>query len=781
LDLSECLQICSAITYCHSMRIVHRDLKPENILIVNKPEDEDCSGFIQYPLVKLIDFGFSNQWKEGEKLRTSCGSLAYSAPEILLGEHYDGDKVDIWGLGCILYILLYGSNPFMQINDSETLIRILDCNYNTPQRAHVNEKAIDLIKCLLRKEPIARLTVQQTLEHIWLAESIPNAGSFQAAIPSIPASDVSSTDSSVTDLRTSVATIEDDDMLELKRKLGKVKCEQDKEKSALSRSFLHEKVIEQMVTQSMCTSKEQVELALKRSRDFANRAPAKFVRQAENDENSNRNAINQIHKDLPDLTCNAALIHNFNDNKLINEQIVSNEINRASTDVTLESIADTSNALNTEKLFNRDAYLTATYHLLKDKLFREHHGISITNQVLSKTSHHKKVLPNRPRKSVLKQPQFGSSTLRITTEEEAEHPESNGNDNEVNRTLELPFDEESGFALPLARKCSIVSEEGSCAGAELSGAECGSDSVLDFNHSNFHSLDSNNDNDKLSRPQTSSGARSSATMTFPCVDIIVTDCCEYDEDKLNELEEDQSLIIIQTHEVQNDSNKKSDTQDNQVEQVALNKKSSVNTKTDKSKGFAETVENEFCTSALKTHELGLTSSLHLASSSPDLLHSEEFKKNCDSQANFGDLIISATEHDDSSNLMRSHLKSQHRCSHNSSTDADFDPVLSKRQYFSGNNLLRTSFRIITQSKSCNNILLNENETDETSKDCSRKGSRKSWSRKKSSKQGDSSPADSVDRKPEADSRPNCSELKMQLKTNASKKHRNERPECCSLC
>lgn len=40
-----------------------------------------------------------------------------------LGDHYDGDKVDIWGLGCILYILLYGSNPFMQINDNETLCR----------------------------------------------------------------------------------------------------------------------------------------------------------------------------------------------------------------------------------------------------------------------------------------------------------------------------------------------------------------------------------------------------------------------------------------------------------------------------------------------------------------------------------------------------------------------------------------------------------------------------------------------------------------------------------
>lgn len=71
----------------------------------------------------MIDFGFSNQWCEDELLRTSCGSLAYSAPEILLGNQYDGPKVDIWALGCILYILLYGHNPFMQFNDNETLIK----------------------------------------------------------------------------------------------------------------------------------------------------------------------------------------------------------------------------------------------------------------------------------------------------------------------------------------------------------------------------------------------------------------------------------------------------------------------------------------------------------------------------------------------------------------------------------------------------------------------------------------------------------------------------------
>ena len=44
-------------------------------------------------MVKLTDFGFSNKFCPGQKLETSCGSLAYSAPEILLGDSYDAPAV----------------------------------------------------------------------------------------------------------------------------------------------------------------------------------------------------------------------------------------------------------------------------------------------------------------------------------------------------------------------------------------------------------------------------------------------------------------------------------------------------------------------------------------------------------------------------------------------------------------------------------------------------------------------------------------------------------------
>lgn len=75
-------QIVEAISYCHKLHVVHRDLKPENVVFFEKQG-----------IVKLTDFGFSNMFKPSEKLETACGSLAYSAPEILLGDSYDPPAV----------------------------------------------------------------------------------------------------------------------------------------------------------------------------------------------------------------------------------------------------------------------------------------------------------------------------------------------------------------------------------------------------------------------------------------------------------------------------------------------------------------------------------------------------------------------------------------------------------------------------------------------------------------------------------------------------------------
>ncbi|MBN3298228.1 SNF related kinase b [Amia ocellicauda] len=162
-------QIVRAISYCHRLHVVHRDLKPENVVF-----------FRQQGTVKLTDFGFSNHFQPGTMLMTSCGSLAYSAPEILLGEEYDAPAVDIWSLGVILYMLVCGQPPFQEANDSETLIMIMDCRYTVP--VHISEECRDLISRMLQRDPGKRASLEEIESHVWLQGVDPSPAS-RSAVP----------------------------------------------------------------------------------------------------------------------------------------------------------------------------------------------------------------------------------------------------------------------------------------------------------------------------------------------------------------------------------------------------------------------------------------------------------------------------------------------------------------------------------------------------------------------------------------------------------------------
>lgn len=66
--------------------------------------------------MKLADFGLSKVMDAAAVLETQCGTPGYVAPEVLKGEGYD-EKVDIWSIGVILYILLCGFPPFYGMNE----------------------------------------------------------------------------------------------------------------------------------------------------------------------------------------------------------------------------------------------------------------------------------------------------------------------------------------------------------------------------------------------------------------------------------------------------------------------------------------------------------------------------------------------------------------------------------------------------------------------------------------------------------------------------------------
>ncbi|XP_028409962.1 SNF-related serine/threonine-protein kinase-like [Dendronephthya gigantea] len=148
-------QILQAIDYCHRLYVVHRDLKPENVIFFKKSD-----------VAKLTDFGFSNKFLPGTKLQTACGSLAYSAPEILLGDSYDAPAVDVWSLGVILYMMVVGKAPFYEANESETLTMILDCKFHIPD--HVSQSCQSLITRMIVRDACKRSTLADILDDPWV-------------------------------------------------------------------------------------------------------------------------------------------------------------------------------------------------------------------------------------------------------------------------------------------------------------------------------------------------------------------------------------------------------------------------------------------------------------------------------------------------------------------------------------------------------------------------------------------------------------------------------------
>ncbi|KAJ3092186.1 MAP/microtubule affinity-regulating kinase 4 [Quaeritorhiza haematococci] len=148
--------VLSAVDYCHQNAVIHRDLKPENLLL----DEKKC--------IKIIDFGFGNNFTSDGLLDTFCGSPFYAAPEMILGKKYEGPEVDMWSLGVILFALLCGHLPFDDDNMKELYKKIAGGVYTVPD--YLMPSARHLISRLITVDPKKRATLQEVLNHRWVNE-----------------------------------------------------------------------------------------------------------------------------------------------------------------------------------------------------------------------------------------------------------------------------------------------------------------------------------------------------------------------------------------------------------------------------------------------------------------------------------------------------------------------------------------------------------------------------------------------------------------------------------
>ena len=197
-------QLLKALAWCHQHDVIHRDIKPENLLV-----NADHS-------LRLCDFGFARTMERGARYTDYVATRWYRAPELLLGSHAYGARVDTWAAGCImgeivdaqpvfageseidqLYVIqkclgpltaqqseLFYANPRfngIKFPDMSRPTGALDLRYGQ----WLGRVGVDCLKSLLRIDPARRADADALLRHPYF-ESVHEASHREAVASRAP-------------------------------------------------------------------------------------------------------------------------------------------------------------------------------------------------------------------------------------------------------------------------------------------------------------------------------------------------------------------------------------------------------------------------------------------------------------------------------------------------------------------------------------------------------------------------------------------------------------------
>jgi serine/threonine protein kinase len=147
-------QILKALECLHDKGYAHRDLKPENIFV-------DKAGRL-----KIGDFGLAKS--AGAMTSTLCGTLDYTAPEILEEKSYDPRKADIWSIGILIYVMANRVLPWTAPDSAGVAAEIKQGQIRLPPDFPF--ELANLIQMCTMMDPAARPTPSQLLESTWIGE-----------------------------------------------------------------------------------------------------------------------------------------------------------------------------------------------------------------------------------------------------------------------------------------------------------------------------------------------------------------------------------------------------------------------------------------------------------------------------------------------------------------------------------------------------------------------------------------------------------------------------------
>jgi serine/threonine kinase 33 len=159
--------LISATNYCHSNCVIVRNLTADSIMVKGAGTDSFE--------VMITDFSLA---VPDDSLKVLCDhtlfewdSVPYMAPEALLGHPYT-NKIDIWSIGVLLYLMVSGELPFINADDKDLINAIKFATFvfrdENPVWESANPKLKSLIGQLLVANPVDRLTGKDLLRDEWI-------------------------------------------------------------------------------------------------------------------------------------------------------------------------------------------------------------------------------------------------------------------------------------------------------------------------------------------------------------------------------------------------------------------------------------------------------------------------------------------------------------------------------------------------------------------------------------------------------------------------------------
>ncbi|KAL4808510.1 kinase-like domain-containing protein [Aspergillus unguis] len=209
------------LEYLHFQGIIHRDIKPANLLVTSNYRVKISDFGVSYlgrPIrdeeeEQLEETDVATEIDDARELSKTVGTPAFYAPELCYtGEDFIDTiggppritgAIDVWSLGVTLYGMIFGRLPFVSDDEYSMFQTIVKQNVFIPRRRlkpvrvkngtqwpryapdsmreedelayeDIDEDLWDLLKRLLMKDPVKRITLKEIKHHPWVWQGLSN-------------------------------------------------------------------------------------------------------------------------------------------------------------------------------------------------------------------------------------------------------------------------------------------------------------------------------------------------------------------------------------------------------------------------------------------------------------------------------------------------------------------------------------------------------------------------------------------------------------------------------